>query len=147
MKRFIIEKFIPYAILFISIGYIIFELTCPKQIKEYFYLYSDKLYFRFIIRPFQQMKRYCVKLKLSLKSRLKSKILKSREKKTAKEKIKKQKELKLNEKSKLKLNKKIDKVNKKIDKKNKKAIKRNHRKRFVVCLIRKVFKLNKNTAK
>lgn len=147
IKRFIVEIFIPYAILFISIGYIIFELICPKYIREYFYLYSDKLYFKFIVRPFQQIKKYFVKFKLNLKARLKVKILKSREKKSEKEKIKRQKEFEANEKSKLKLNKKIDKVNKKLDKKNKKAIKKNTRKRFVVCLFKKVFRIKKKAVK
>lgn len=147
IKRFIIEKFIPYSILFISIGYIIFELVCPKHIREYFYLYSDKLYFKFIIRPFQQIKKYLIKFKLNLKARLKSKILKSREKKNLKEKVKRQKEIEANEKSKLKLNKKIDKMNKKINKKNKKIIRKKKKKKFIVCLLRKVFRLNKNIAK
>lgn len=147
IKRFIIEKFIPYSILFISIGYIIFELACPNHIREHFYLYSDKLYFKFIIRPFQQINKSFIKSKSKLKLKLKSKILKSREKRNLKEKMKKEKELKANERSKLKLNKKIDKVNKKIKKQEKKVNKKKARVRFVAFIIRKLFKLNKNMAK
>lgn len=142
IKRFIIQKLIPYSILFISLGYIIFELVCPKYIREYFYLYSDKLYFKFVIRPFQKIKKYFIKYKLNLKAKLKMRILKSREKKVEKEKQKKQKELRMNEKSKLKLNKKIDKINKK---NSKKVVKKNKRKKSIAKFFKK-FKIKKNIA-
>lgn len=142
-KRFLIQTVIPYSILILSVGYLIFELMCPKNIKEHFYIYSDKLYFKFIRRPFEIMKRRANNLKLILKSVLKSRILKKRERKQIKEKKKKRKELQANEKSKIKLNKRIDKVNKKIDKANKKINKRKKRALFIKCLFKKLLKITK----
>lgn len=124
-----------------------FELFCPKHIREYFYLYSDKLYFKFVIRPFQRIKKYFIKSKLNLKSKLKAKRLKSKEKKKKKEYKRKQKEIKMNEKSKLKLNKKIDKVNKKVNKKRKKIIKKNKRKKNLLTFFKKLRFKKKITSK
>ena len=143
LKRFLIQSFIPYSVLITSISYIIFELICPKNKKEHFYLYSDKLYFKLIRRPLEKCKQLMHKLLIKMKSKLKLKILKRRDKKALKEKEKQRKELKINEKAKSRLNKKIDKVNRKIEKKNK-------RKLFFKCLLKKIFKsmgISKKTKK
>ena len=125
MKRFILESIIPYMTLFMSVGYIIFETTFHKEKKEKFYIYSDKLFFKFVVRPIQKFKKAIKYFKLSISTLIKNKKLKRKEKKKAKEIAKKQKQKKANEKSKAKLNKKIDKVNKKANKYQKKVNKNN----------------------
>lgn len=145
IKRFVLEKMIPYTVLFISIGYIIFECICPKQIKEYFYEYSDKLYFKYIIRPFKRIQNSYVFLTKSLKLNITKTTTKIKTKKEFKQNKKnqkqKEKDIKKNEKSKLKLNKKIARVNKKIDKKNTKIAKKRSRKKKIAMVLIKVFKL------
>ena len=121
IKRFILQSLIPYMTLFMSISYIIFEISFPKQIKEKFYIYSDKLFFKFVIRPIERTKKILKKIKLNLSIYSTKKKNKRLEKKKAREVAKKQKQLKANEKSKVKLNKKIDKVNKKANKYQKKV--------------------------
>ena len=120
VKRFILQSLIPYVTLFMSIGYIIFEISFPKQIKEKFYIYSDKLFFKFVIRPIEKSKKIMKKVKFNLSAYSIKKKNKRLEKKKVREAIRKQKQIKANEKSKIKLNKKIDKVNK--NKNNKKKI-------------------------
>lgn len=147
IKRFILQKFIPYAILSLSIGYLIYECICPKHIKEYFYSFSDRLFFKYIIKPFQNIKNYFKKLKLSIKSVINAQMIKYKKNKQKKllkkENLKKKKEFEANEKSKKKLNKKIDKVNKKIGKENKKIKKKNKRRKMISVFIIKALKLKK----
>ena len=116
MKRFILESIIPYVTLFMSVSYIVFEMAFPKNKKEKFYIYSDKLFFKFVIRPIEQLKKTIKYLKLNISTLAKKKKLKRKEKKKAKEIAKKQRQAKATERSKAKLNKKIDRVNKKANK-------------------------------
>lgn len=121
MKRFILENIIPYVTLFMSVGYIIFEMAFPKERKEKFYIYSDKLFFKFVIRPIQQFKKTVKYLKLNISTLIKKRKLKRKEKKKAREVARKQRQQKSNERSKAKLNKKIDRVNKKANRYQKKV--------------------------
>lgn len=134
LKRFLLKNVIPYGILIISISYIIFEIACPRSKKEYFYTFSDKLFFRFVKRPFNKIVSLFKEFLIYLKGKLKIKILKNRDKKEKKENKKKIKELEANEKSKNKLNKKIEKM-------NKKASKKEMRKLFMKCLLIKIKKI------
>lgn len=131
VKRFILQSLIPYVTLFMSIGYIIFEISFPKQIKEKFYIYSDKLFFKFVIRPIEKSKKIMKKVKFNLSAYSIKKKNKRLEKKKAREAIRKQKQIKANEKSKIKLNKKIDKVNKKANKYHKKVNKNKNNKKKI----------------
>ena len=115
-----------------SIGYIIFEISFPKQIKEKFYIYSDKLFFKFVIRPIEKSKKIMKKVKFNLSAYSIKKKNKRLEKKKVREAIRKQKQIKANEKSKIKLNKKIDKVNKKANKYNKKVNKNKNNKKKII---------------
>ena len=132
VKRFILQSLIPYVTLFMSIGYIIFEISFPKQIKEKFYIYSDKLFFKFVIRPIEKSKKIMKKVKFNLSAYSIKKKNKRLEKKKVREAIRKQKQIKANEKSKIKLNKKIDKVNKKANKYNKKVNKNKNNKKKII---------------
>ena len=132
VKRFILQSLIPYVTLFMSIGYIIFEISFPKQIKEKFYIYSDKLFFKFVIIPIEKSKKIMKKVKFNLSAYSIKKKNKRLEKKKVREAIRKQKQIKANEKSKIKLNKKIDKVNKKANKYNKKVNKNKNNKKKII---------------
>ena len=132
VKRFILQSLIPYVTLFMSIGYIIFEISFPKQIKEKLYIYSDKLFFKFVIRPIEKSKKIMKKVKFNLSAYSIKKKNKRLEKKKVREAIRKQKQIKANEKSKIKLNKKIDKVNKKANKYNKKVNKNKNNKKKII---------------
>ena len=132
VKRFILQSLIHYVTLFMSIGYIIFEISFPKQIKEKFYIYSDKLFFKFVIRPIEKSKKIMKKVKFNLSAYSIKKKNKRLEKKKVREAIRKQKQIKANEKSKIKLNKKIDKVNKKANKYNKKVNKNKNNKKKII---------------
>lgn len=132
VKRFILQSLIPYVTLFMSIGYIIFEISFPKQIKEKFYIYSDKLFFKFVIRPIEKSKKIMKKVKFNLSAYSIKKKNKRLEKKKVREAVRKQKQIKANEKSKIKLNKKIDKVNKKANKYNKKVNKNKNNKKKII---------------
>lgn len=121
IKKVIVEKFIPYTIFFVSVGYIIFELIFPSNIREYFYSYSDKLYFKIVIRTIQKIKNILIKSRMKFKSMLKTRALNL-------EKKKEQKKINAKEKSKKKLKRKIDKMNKKASKRaGRKSNKKNSR--------------------
>ena len=111
IKRFILNTLIPYMVLGLSIGYLLFELIASKESKENFYLYNDKLYFSLIKRPIKKIILFCIDSKNNIKKENKKK--KKIERKNKKNLLKK-------EKSKKKLNKKINKMNKKVDKKKQK---------------------------
>ena len=134
LKRFLLKNVIPYSVLIISIAYIVFEIACPRDKKEKFYLFSDKLFFRFVKRPLNRLSIIFKDFLIYLKGKMKNKILKNRDKKEKKQHKKKQKEIEANEKSKTKLNKKIEKMNKKVSKKE-------TRKLFMKCLFIKIRKI------
>ena len=138
-KRFILESIIPYVTLFMSVGYIIFETAFPKEKKEKFYIYSDKLFFKFVIRPIEQFKKTIKYLKLNISTSIKKRKLKRAEKKKAKEVAKKQRQQKATERSKAK---KIDRVNKKATKYQKKVDKNKNKNKNK----NKKAKNNKNTS-
>ena len=117
IKRFILNTLIPYMVLGLSIGYLLFELIASKESKENFYLYNDKLYFSLIKRPIKKIILFCIDSKNNIK---KSRNIKKETKKKKKIERKNKKNLLKKEKSKKKLNKKINKMNKKVDKKKQK---------------------------
>lgn len=140
LKRFLLRTIIPYSILIVSVAYIIFELICPKNKKERFYLYSDKLYFKIVRRPLEKLNILLKNSLVSLKAKLKIKIIKRRDKIALKEKKKQKKELEANEKAKLKLNNKINKMNKKANRKEMKKL-------FFKCLKIKIRRFLKGEKK
>ena len=119
LKKFLIQKLLPYSLLTLSISYIVFEIICPKQLKNNFYEFIDKLFFKLIVVPYNFFKHKIIELLKIIKIKLKIFIQNKRNKKEIKKKKLKEKEKIKQNKRKLKLNKKIKKINDKVEYKNK----------------------------
>lgn len=126
LKKIILYKIIPYALLMISVSYLVFEMIAPKYLKKSFYDFNDKLYFTLFIRPIKKVFELTAKVKehLSITSS------KRKEKKEAKKEVKKN----------IKTSKKRKKLDKKIDKLNKKVKFRHSFGLIVRYYLRKIFK-------